>query len=297
MNGWRAVAERQYGVVTRAQLRESLTDKQIHVLLRRDLERVFSGVFRVAGSYPSARQRAMAACLWCGPSALLSHATGASLLRLSASSELLHVSSDESVRRRHRDVIVHRSTFASRDRVIVDGLPCTSGTRTIIDRAAMLDGEALEDTFEKARRLGLTTKTVLERRVDELCGQGRPGSSQVRELLRVVAARPKESRLEVKTARLLRANHIAPDVVQHRVERFRLDFAWPRICFAIECDGFEWHGNRLAWKRDRRRIARLEALGWRLLHVTWDDVIQRPGETIARIHAAIPRIRGVLGRA
>jgi very-short-patch-repair endonuclease len=287
MNGWRATAERQYGVVTRAQLRESLTDRQIHPLLGRDLERMFSGVFRVAGSYPSARQRAMAACLWCGTTALLSHSTGASLLRLSAVSELLHVSTDETVRRRHPDVVVHRSTFASRDRIVVDGLPCTSGTRTIIDLASVLDGEALEDTFEKARRLGLTTKTVLERRVNEVCGQGRPGSTQLRELLRVVAARPKESKLEVKTARLLRANRIEPDAAQLRVERFRLDFAWPRLLFAVECHGFEWHGNRLAWKRDRRRIARLESLGWRLLHVTWDDVTQRPSETLDRICMAI----------
>jgi very-short-patch-repair endonuclease len=248
---------------------------------------MFSGVFRVAGSYPSARQRAMAACLWCGPSALLSHSTGASLLRLSASSDLLHVSTDEIVRRRHAEVVVHRSTFVSRDRIVVDGLPCTSGTRTIIDLAASLDGEVLEDTFEKARRLGLTTKTVLERPVNELCGKGRAGSTELHALLRVVASRPKESRLEVKTARLLRAKNIEPDAVQHPVERFRLDFAWPRLMFALECDGFEWHGNRLAWKRDRRRIARLEALGWRLVHVTWDDVAVRPLETIDRVRSAI----------
>ena len=134
---------------------------------------------------------------------------------------------------------------------------------------------------------------MLERRANELCGKGRPGSTQLRELLRVVAARPKESKLEVKTVRLLRANHMEPEVVQHRVERFRLDFAWPRLLFAVECDGFEWHGNRLAWKRDRRRIARLESRGWRLLHVTWDDVTMRPRETIERICVALPGSRSL----
>jgi very-short-patch-repair endonuclease len=71
------------------------------------------------------------------------------------------------------------------------------------------------------------------------------------------------------------------------VEDFRLDFVWLAILLGIECDGFDWHGNRLAWKRDRRRIARLEDLGWWLLHVTWDDVTQRPDETISRIRQAI----------
>ena len=54
-----------------------------------------------------------------------------------------------------------------------------------------------------------------------------------------------------------------------------------------ECDGFESHGNRLAWKRDRRRLAWLEAAGWRIVAVTWDDVTLRPAETIDRLVLAL----------
>jgi hypothetical protein len=61
--------------------------------------------------------------------------------------------------------------------------------------------EQLENTFETARRVGLITKTVIERRASE---QRVPAS--LRELLRAVDARPKESKLEVKVARLLRSN-------------------------------------------------------------------------------------------
>jgi hypothetical protein len=43
--------------------------------------------------------------------------------------------------------------------------------------------------------------------------------------------------------------------MQHRVGSHRLDFAWVLLLRAVECDGFDWHGNRLPWKRDRRRIA------------------------------------------
>jgi hypothetical protein len=35
MNGWSAIAERQYGIVTREQLRSVMTDRQIHTLLKR----------------------------------------------------------------------------------------------------------------------------------------------------------------------------------------------------------------------------------------------------------------------
>ena len=287
MNGWRAVAERQYGVVTRHQLRSELTDRQIHTLAnRRDLERVYPAVFRVAGSYPSARQRAMAALLWCGNDALLSHGTAAELFRLPvARVDTIHVTATRNVRRKAPRIVLHRSERL--DRFMVDGLACTAPARTIIDLAPALDGEQLEDVFERARRMGLVTVSVFGRRCEELCGPGRPGSSKLRDLLRVVERRPKESRLEVRTARLLRANRIRPEVTQHRVPPYRLDFAWPSIRVAVECDGFEWHGNRLAWKRDRRRNSTLEARGWRMVHLTWDDVTGRPVETVERVRAAL----------
>ena len=56
-----------------------------------------------------------------------------------------------------------------------------------------------------------------------------------------------------------------------------------------ECDGFEHHGTRLQWKRDRRRVAAIEATGWRLVHLTWDDVTRRSSETA---RARRPRARG-----
>lgn len=54
-----------------------------------------------------------------------------------------------------------------------------------------------------------------------------------------------------------------------------------------ECDGFEHHGSRLAWKRDRGRLATIEAAGWRIVHVTWADVTRDPGQTLDRIAIAL----------
>ncbi len=173
------------------------------------------------------------------------------------------------------------------DRVYVDQIPCTNATRNIIDLAADLDGERLETAFESARRMGLTTAPALARRFEALGGRGRPGSTRIKQL-DVAGERPLESRLEVKLARLLRqAGHIP--AVQYKVGAYRLDFAWPLLLLAVECDGFEHHGYRLAWKRDRRRIAGLEAMHWRIIHVTWDDVTQRPAETLARVATALAR--------
>ncbi len=289
MKEFLALAELQYGVVTRAQLIErGLTERQAdHRVSTGALERIYPGVYRVPGSYPSRRQRAMAAALWCGADALLSHGLAAALLRLPLREPAkLHVSAPHSIRRCAIDVVLHRTTTLIRaDRYVVDGLPCTSPTRTIIDLAPGLDGEALEHVFEAARRMGLTTKLALERRI----GADRAPAS-LRDLLKLVDARPKESRLEVRTARLLRSHGITPEATQHRVGPYRIDFVLSIARrLGLECDGFEWHGNRLAWKRDRRRIAALEAAGWRLTHLTWDDVTDRPRESIDRVRVIISR--------
>src|SRR5262249_44895723 len=156
--------------------------------------------------------------------------------------------------------------------------------RTVVDIAAVCDGEQLEHIFDAARRLGLVTAPVFRRRVEPLLTRGRTGTAQLRELLRVIDLRPKESKLEVRTVRLLRSEGMTPEATQYRVGEYRIDFVLSLACKrGLECDGFDWHGNRLAWKRDRRRIAFLEAEGWRLTHVTWDDVTERPDETLARL--------------
>ena len=91
----------------------------------------------------------------------------------------------------------------------------------------------------------------------------------------------------MKAARLLRSSALPVPVRQYRVGRFRIDFAYPDVRVGDECDGFEHHGNRLAWKRDKRRTAGLEARGWRLVFVAWDDVVGNPNETLDRIAIAL----------
>jgi very-short-patch-repair endonuclease len=285
MNGWHLRAEAQYGVVTREQLRETLSDRQIHSLIAGGrLERVHPGVFRVVGSYPSARQRAAAVVLACQPDGLLSHATAARLFRLPiVRPSEIHVTLPRATKRHLDGVQVHRS-IAAPDRWLVDGLACTSAVRTIVDIAAACGGEQLETIFDTARRLGLVTAQVFRRRAEPLLTRGRPGTAELRELLRVIDGRPKESRLEVRLARLLRRAGIIPEATQHPVGPYRIDFVLSQARKrGLEADSFEWHGNRLAWKRDKRRIAFLERQGWTIRHVTWDDVTERPAETVDRI--------------
>jgi very-short-patch-repair endonuclease len=177
------------------------------------------------------------------------------------------------------------------ERVVVDSIPCTTATRTLIDCAGAMDNEVLDVAFEPARRMGLTSVSALERGIT----QGRCGGTATRRLL--AHQRPGERslqyRLEVKMARLLRGSALPRPARQHRVGRYRIDFAYTRIWVGVECEGYEYHGGRLAWKRDKARTAWLEEQGWRLIFVTWDDVTKKPEQTLQRISGAIePRICG-----
>ena len=292
-----ATAEQQYGVIERAQAKSlGMTDAQIeHRVKQGRMLRVFPGVYRYAGTPRTGRQRALAACLWLGEDARTSHLTAATLLRLDGCrTRDLHVTVPRSVRRRSKsgNVHIHRAlVLPTADRTYVDGIPCTSATRTIVDCAALLDDEALEVAFESARRMGLTSPRSLAQRAGVLCGSGKPGSRAIRALLtHQRAGEPAlQYRLEVKTARLLRSSRLPAPTRQFPLGRFRIDFAFAPQRVGVECEGFEFHGHRLQWKRDRRRTAWIEAQGWRLVFVTWDDVTQRSAETIDRINHALTR--------
>jgi very-short-patch-repair endonuclease len=58
--------------------------------------------------------------------------------------------------------------------------------------------------------------------------------------------------------------------------RYRVDFAWPDLRVALECDGWEHHGRRSAFAADRARFAELAAAKWRVLPVTWHAVTKEP---------------------
>lgn len=287
-----AVAARQYGVVERtAAIAGGMTGRQVDRRLATGRwVPVHPGVYRVAGAPVTGRQRAFAAARWLRD-AVVSHSTAARLLQLDGVRDRgLHLTVPRTNRRAQsvRNMSVHRSgALTHGDRLVVDGIPCASGTLTLLQLAGMLDDERLERAFESARRSRLTNIDALARRAGEVCGPGWPGSARVRRLLAAAADRPVESALEVRTARLLRTNRLRPPAVQHAVAGHRVDFAWPSQRLAVECDGFEWHGSRLAWKRDRRRLAAIEAMGWRVVHVTWEDVTKRPSETVARVVQAL----------
>jgi hypothetical protein len=148
------LAEGQFGVFARRQAAELGLSE--FAMTRRVMsgrwQEMFPAVYRLPGTTPTGRQRAMAAVLWAGSTAAVSHTTATRLLRLDgARSVPLHLTVGPKVGVRAEQVTLHRSDLPRGDVVSVDGIRCTSATRTIIDCAAMLDDESLEAAFEQAR--------------------------------------------------------------------------------------------------------------------------------------------------
>jgi very-short-patch-repair endonuclease len=209
----------------------------------------------------------------------------------------LHISAPATQRRgcnASRSFVFHRAKCLDRaDRITVDGIPCTSAARTLIDLAGVLSDEQLEIAFESARRLGLTSVHAVAARHAALSARGRAGNGAMRSLLenQVVGERPLESPLEVRLARLLRQSSFPIPQRQATLtvangDRYRVDFLFARAHLVVECDGFEAHSGHLRWKRDRRRVADIELEGYRVIQFTWDDVVHRPDDTLRRLSLA-----------
>ena len=236
----------------------------------------------------------MAAVLWAGERSVASHRTAAGLWEIAGVERggrvELWVPGERAPR--HAAVVVHRGAVTGNDRRMIARVPVTSPARTIVDLAAVLDGEPLEAALEDVLHRGLTTALTIERRLAALGGSGRAGSGVLRRLLAQRDQAPAESRLEVKVWRLLRGAGLRP-VRQYPVRceghTFRLDFAWPRLKVAVEAEGFAAHGGRAAHTADRRRAAALVAAGWSIVPVTWADCTTGQDVFIERVRAALVR--------
>jgi hypothetical protein len=125
-------------------------------------------------------------------------------------------------------------------------------------------------------------------RVSAAAARG-PGSARARTVASLADGRaesPQETRLRLL---MLRGGLPAP-VPQFSVRvdgRFvaRVDFAWPDRKVAVEYDGL-WHAEEGQFARDRQRLNRLHAAGWRVVFVTATDM-HDPERLLALIAAAL----------
>ena len=186
--------------------------------------------------------------------------------------------------------IVHRSPLAATDVEVIDGIRVTRPARTLIDVAAVVHRDVVEEALDDALRRGLVPISILRKRLDQIAGGGgRRGVGVLRELIedRTRHGVPR-SVFETRMVRTLKRSGLPAPVRQHEVtEGSRtiavLDFAFPDRRVGIETDGYRWHSGLARWRRDQRRNNELVALGWRMVHITWDELRDQPAQVVASI--------------
>jgi hypothetical protein len=280
------LAGRQHYVVSRAQLRDFGTARQIeHRLSKPLLERVYEGVYRIVGSPQTWHQCLRAACLASSGANGVSFRARAQLWGLPGGEEIVEITAPRHHRMQLADVRIHESFYLTdRDVTYLHGIPVTRPARVICDLALLvargeLRPNTLELALQEALRRGLVDLARVSEEWERLGGVMRPGGRVLEELLAnfVRPARETDSSAELRLLQLLRAGGLPEPTPQHRVDLsptrwVKLDYAWPEAKLYCEFDPYKWHGARDKYMRDTKRRLELARAGWLGVPVTDDEL-------------------------
>lgn len=261
-----ALASRQHGIVTSAQLAEAgLGPNAVaHRVAQGRLVRAYRGVFQV-GPLAAEHGAEMAAVLATG--GVLSHHSAAKLWGVRPHDGPVHVTVVGEARKRRPGVQVHRSL--SLNAAVQDGLPLTTPTRTLHDLAAHLPQHELDRAVEQAQILRLATRDKIAREMP------RRGSRALKTALDNEPALTR-SEAERRLLALIRQARLPRPETNVIVNGYEVDMLWREQRLIVEVDGFAYHSTRQAFERDRARDAALQAAGYRVIRVTWRQIATEP---------------------
>jgi Transcriptional regulator, AbiEi antitoxin/Protein of unknown function (DUF559) len=280
-----ALAARQRGYVTRPQLLDlGLGNAAIkYRVAKGTLIPVHTGVYAVGHAPLAGADRACAAVLACGPGAVLSHASAASLWELDNRWKAPFEVIVETGRRRP-GIRTHRAQLTGRDVRRHNGIRVTSPARTILDIAPGLTEKALKRGINElriARRLRVADLAeLLERRPRH------PGASRVSALIHTSRG-PTRSELEDAFLDLSTRFGLPLAEVNARVAGYEVDALFRAERVIVELDGYEFHRTRDAFERDRERDATTLAAGFETVRITWDRLQSSSAREAARLQAIL----------
>jgi very-short-patch-repair endonuclease len=284
------IAGRQHGVVARRQLLAAgATRNQIgHRLRTGRLHELYRGVYLVGHAIPPPYAKEMAALLACGPTAVLSHRTAASLWNLlpypAPGDVCVTVSPERSAARPKLEI--HRARIDPRDIRHRHRLTLTGPPRTILDLAASYDEPDLEHLVAEAQYRKLARETELRAQLGRnLSKRGAPALKAVLDL----PGGPQRTRSPAERemlARLRRAG-ITGYQCNVRIHGYEVDLLWHDRSFAVEIDGYDGHSGRVAFERDHLKLATLNAHGIRVMPITGRQIRRDPDGVLERLLRAL----------
>ena len=295
--GIAAIADRQHGVFSRAQVLE-LGGSDSLIARRRAaglwVDRA-DGVYGLPTLRPAWHSKLWSACLASSVGAVISHEAAAALHTLATFRPGPVVITVPHARGRLRDgVVLHQSRRLLADHVEkIGGLPVTTVPRTLVDLAMTCRRSRLAHVLDDTVASGTTTYEDVLATLDAVKRHGRTGSRTLRSVLAQRIGKPTSpSKLERQLLRVLRSANLPEPALQYPLPgRDRpegvVDVAYPDARLIIEADSRRWHGRQRDFAVDRERDNLAMLAGWRVLRFTWDDVTRRPEWVVECVSRAL----------
>jgi hypothetical protein len=283
-----AVASRQQGNITRAQLRAiGLSDRAIGGRVRAGrLFRVHHGVYAVGRPPEHPLEHAMAAVLACGEDALLSHLSSLMLWGFAKRWPVLPEVTVPADRRRP-GITVHRSVVHPADRRVHERIPVTSPPRTILDCARDL-GDHLTRTVNDA----LHTPFLRESQLADVLARypNHKNAHLVQPLVHVEHGRTRSIFEDAFLAFCRRYGLPIPEF-DVMIGSYLADAVFRNERVIVECDGWRTHRPRSIFESDRDRDADNLDAGFVTVRLTWRRLEQQPAREAARLRRILARRR------
>src|SRR4051812_23403790 len=285
-----ALAERQHGVISRAQLiRIGLSEDTIdRRMLAGRRHQVHRGVYAVGHRRLTREGRYLAAVLASGDDAVLSHRSAADLWDLRASKEREIDVIVPTHRRGDATIRVRQDALHPSETMTRDGIRVTKPLRTLLDLAAVVNEKQLERAIRQAVYRQLTTTALLAEAVHTRTG--RRGAARLRRALERMGEAPglMRSDLEQDFLPFLRKHGLPMPELNVTIEGFEVDCVWQEQRLIVELDGRDAHDSTPAFESDRARDSALMAARWRVVRVT-STRMRSDGRALARDLRALLR--------
>ena len=187
-----------------------------------------------------------------------------------------------------------RSALTAADVAGVDGIPCTSVARTLLDLAGVVRADELENACDRAEQLRLFDGQAIEELLAR--ARGERGTRRLRATLERLEPSGAQTRTEIERLMLAlcRTHHLPQPVVNGWIQLaqigFSPDFLWPEAKLIVETDG-GGHQTKRAFEADRRRDQLLAEAGYLTLRFTWRQTAEEP-ERVARTIRAVLKACG-----
>ena len=233
----------------------------------------------------------MAAVLYAGTGALLSHETAAALWRLlpAGANQPIEITISREGARTNALWVHRRASIRRVDRAAHDGIPVTAPLRTLIDLGTRLLPKQLERAVIEADKLDLIDPETLRAGIE--ARPGLPGVAPLRAILDRRTFALTDSELERRFLPLARRARLPRPHTGLLVNGFKVDFYWPDLGLIVETDGLRYHRTPAQQAKDRVRDQAHAAAGLVTLRFTHAQVTFDPGHVISTLIAVSKRRR------